>query len=168
VSVSWKEDVRVWHPGQHWIWTAGGLGVFDPGINALSILTHILPAPLILREARLAFPSNCDTPVAASLKMQCNGKPVLMELDFLQPGPPGWDIDITTAAGPIRLSKGGAVLRVGNDAPIEAPDREYAKLYELVGNLVRERRIDVDCAPLRLVADAFLCGRRTIVAPFDP
>ena len=30
VRVSWKEDVRVWHPGQRWIWHAGGLGVFDP------------------------------------------------------------------------------------------------------------------------------------------
>src|SRR5579862_5513997 len=36
VTVTWKEDVRVWHPGQRWIWEAGGLGVFDPGINALS------------------------------------------------------------------------------------------------------------------------------------
>src|SRR5689334_2035340 len=29
-AVTWKEDVRVWHPGQKWIWKAGGLGVFDP------------------------------------------------------------------------------------------------------------------------------------------
>ncbi len=35
--------VRKWHPGQEWIWEPGGLGVFDPGINALSILTAILP-----------------------------------------------------------------------------------------------------------------------------
>ncbi|HZF26905.1 MAG TPA: Gfo/Idh/MocA family oxidoreductase, partial [Steroidobacteraceae bacterium] len=34
VSVTWKENVRVWHPGQNWIWKGGGLGVFDPGINA--------------------------------------------------------------------------------------------------------------------------------------
>ena len=26
VEVVWKEDVRVWHPGQTWIWKAGGLG----------------------------------------------------------------------------------------------------------------------------------------------
>jgi D-galactose 1-dehydrogenase len=37
VSIIWREDVRVWHPGQAWIWEPGGLGVFDPGINALSI-----------------------------------------------------------------------------------------------------------------------------------
>src|SRR5262245_492475 len=39
IGITWKEDVRVWHPGQAWIFEAGGLGVFDPGINALSILT---------------------------------------------------------------------------------------------------------------------------------
>src|SRR5690606_21387365 len=43
VTVEWKEDVRHWHPGQSWIWEPGGLGVFDPGINALSIVTRILP-----------------------------------------------------------------------------------------------------------------------------
>ncbi len=41
--INWREDVRVWHPGQDWIWEPGGLGVFDPGINALSIATAVLP-----------------------------------------------------------------------------------------------------------------------------
>ena len=40
-AIIWKEDVRRWHPGQAWIWEPGGFGVFDPGINALSIATHI-------------------------------------------------------------------------------------------------------------------------------
>ena len=54
VHVVWKEDVRHWHPNQAWIWQAGGLGVFDPGINALSIVTHILPiAVLDRRDARI-------------------------------------------------------------------------------------------------------------------
>lgn len=67
VEIIWKEDVRRWHPGQKWIWDAGGLGVFDPGINALSILTEILPMELFLTKARLEFPANCQTPIAATL-----------------------------------------------------------------------------------------------------
>ena len=55
VQVNWKEDVRVWHPGQKWIWKAGGLGVFDPAINALSIITKILPGTLVLRNADTAM-----------------------------------------------------------------------------------------------------------------
>lgn len=167
VAVAWKEDVRVWHPGQGWIWKAGGLGVFDPGINALSILTRILPGTLVLRDAELSFPSNCETPVAASLLLTNEqGTSVRMELDFLQTGPQSWDIDIETDAGRLLLSKGGSVMRIDDEVAIEARDNEYANLYAHFAKLVRERRIDVDVAPFRLVADAFMCGRRVVVEPF--
>ncbi len=43
LHIEWREDVRKWHPGQDWVWQAGGFGVFDPGINAFSILVRILP-----------------------------------------------------------------------------------------------------------------------------
>ncbi len=55
VSITWKEDVRVWHPGQDWIWTAEGFGAFDPGINALSILTRIAPGALVLKRPSFSF-----------------------------------------------------------------------------------------------------------------
>ncbi|MDB5454590.1 MAG: Galactose 1-dehydrogenase, partial [Caulobacter sp.] len=67
VRINWKEDVRVWHPGQDWIFEAGGLGVFDPGINALSIATRILPKAFFLTEATLHFPENRQAPIAAEL-----------------------------------------------------------------------------------------------------
>ena len=44
--ITWKEDVRQWHPGQEWVFGPGGMGVFDPGIHALSILREILPEPV--------------------------------------------------------------------------------------------------------------------------
>src|SRR6266850_310876 len=69
VRISWKEDVRVWHPGQDWIWQPGGLGVFDPGINALSILTRILPQPLFVTAAELCFPANREAPIAARVSL---------------------------------------------------------------------------------------------------
>jgi D-galactose 1-dehydrogenase len=167
ITIDWKEDVRFWHPGQAWIWRAGGLGVFDPAINALSILTHILPDRLILKDAELSFPSNCDAPIAGTLALESeSGVPVHMALDFLQAGPPAWDIAIETGGGRLLLSKGGAVLRIGDEPPFEGPDEEYANLYARFLDLVRERRIDVDLEPLRLVADAFLCGRRVTVEPF--
>ena len=52
-KIIWKEDVHHWHPGQRWIWEPGGFGVFDPGINALSLLTEILPKDVCV-EARIA------------------------------------------------------------------------------------------------------------------
>ncbi|WP_250845344.1 hypothetical protein, partial [Escherichia coli] len=65
-AIIWKEDVRRWHPNQEWIWEPGGFGVFDPGINALSIATYILP-PMFITSAVLDFPENRAAPVAAQV-----------------------------------------------------------------------------------------------------
>jgi D-galactose 1-dehydrogenase len=167
VSVNWKEDVRVWHPGQTWIWEPGGLGVFDPGINALSILTHIIPGALALRNADLSFPENCATPIAAHLLLtEQHGAPVQVELDFLQTGPQTWTIGIETDSGVLELSLGGKVLTIdGREAPTPGLS-EYDDLYAHFAQLVNDCRLDVDTAPLQLVADAFLCGRRVTVDPF--
>jgi D-galactose 1-dehydrogenase len=167
VQVAWKEDVRVWHPGQTWIWKAGGLGVFDPGINALSILTRILPGTLALQAAELFYPRNCETPIAASLALNgSRGVPVRIELDFRHAGPAHWDIDVDTDSGRLSLCRGGSVMKV-DDAPPDTPaGAEYPALYAHFAQLVRRRTVDVDVAPLQLVADAFLCGRCIDVEPF--
>src|SRR4051812_8233584 len=70
LHVEWKEDVKRWHPGQEWIWAPGGFGVFDPTINALSILTKILPAPLFVTTAELITPSNRQTPIAGKVSFR--------------------------------------------------------------------------------------------------
>jgi len=167
VTITWKEDVRVWHPGQRWIWQPGGLGVFDPGINALSILTYIIPGVFRLCAADLSYPANCDTPIAAQILLAGpHGIPVRMELDFLHPGAPCWDIVIETDSGQLHLSMGGKLLRVNSDA-LPTPSRtEYESLYAHFAELVRGNRLDVDIAPLQLVADAFLSGRRVPVPAF--
>jgi len=167
INVTWKEDVRVWHPGQSWIWRAGGLGVFDPGINALSILTAIVPGGVMLREAKLSVPSNCETPIAAELLLNdASGAGIHVSLNFLQPGPPIWDIAIDTDSGNLLLAKGGSIMSIDGQTIVAGVDHEYARLYSHFDRLVRERRIDVDIAPLRLVADAFLNGKRVTVSPF--
>lgn len=166
-TVTWKEDVRVWHPGQKWIWEAGGLGVFDPGINALSIITRIVPTAVVLKSAELSFPANCQTPIAARLVLADGaGAEIHCELDFLQTGPQTWDIEIEAYDGRAVLSKGGSTLHIDGQPAVVAADREYPNLYAHFARLVLEGRSDVDVAPLRLVADALLCGRRREVEPF--
>jgi len=167
VTVTWKEDVRVWHPGQKWIWKAGGLGVFDPGINALSIVTRILPGVPALLDAELSYPENCETPIAAELSLATSsGAPVRASFDFRHTGTQTWDIEVATDRGTLRLSLGGSVLMV-NDQSIKLPaGDEYPSLYDRFAHLVARRAIDVDVAPLQLVADAFLAGRRVVVEPF--
>jgi D-galactose 1-dehydrogenase len=165
VAITWKEDVRVWHPGQPWIWQAGGLGVFDPGINALSILTRIIPGAWMLKSAELSFPSNCETPIAAHLEL-LGPAMTCVDLDFLQTGTQTWDIDVHTDAGHLTLSLGGSVMTIDNQ-PVDLPQTaEYPNLYAHFAALVQQGSSDVDVSPLQLVADAFLSGRRVEVAPF--
>ncbi len=167
VRIDWREDVRVWHPGQAWIWKAGGLGVFDPGINALSVLTRILAERVRITNATLSFPANCETPIAAKLTLLGErGAPVEATFDFLYAGSPRWQIEVDYEGGSLRLSKGGAVLEVNGDDPLIAPDHEYRELYRRFTTLVNDRQSEVDVEPLQLVADAFLCGRRIEVEPF--
>ena len=59
MEILWHEDVHKWHPGQQWIWEAGGFGVFDPGINAFSIATKIFPGGLFVKSAEFSVPGEC-------------------------------------------------------------------------------------------------------------
>ena len=169
LAITWKEDVRRWHPGQKWIWTAGGFGVFDPGINALSILTEIMPIPVFVRSAELTFPDNCDAPIAASLAFATNGPhdDLTAEFDWRQTGPQTWDIVIETDEGTeLRLANGGARLEVNGELDVERKPAEYEDIYHRFAQLLRDNRSLVDSAPLRLVADSFLIGRRLTTEPF--
>jgi D-galactose 1-dehydrogenase len=163
----------MWHPGQTWIWEAGGFGVLDPGINALSILARIVDEPIFAQAATLYVPSNCETPIAAHIVLECAGGPQIeVELDFRHTGIQTWDIDLHTDAGPLRLSAGGSELTV-DDAP--APHdagklhSEYASIYRRFADLVARRESEVDARPMQLVADIFLIAKRVVVEPFsDP
>jgi D-galactose 1-dehydrogenase len=164
--VNWQQDVRTWYPEQPWIWRAGGFGIFDAGINALSILTSIMPVEIVLQEAELFYPSNCETPIAANLLLEAQGASIRAQFDFRQKGPQTWDIDVETDEGRLLLSHGGSMMHINGNSIVVGSDREYVRLYAQFSTLIRERRSDVDIAPLRLVADAFLTGRRVTVAPF--
>lgn len=167
VEILWKEDVRHWHPGQDWIWQPGGMGVFDPGINALSIATHLLP-PFFLTDAVLSMPANRQAPIAADLAFSdAAGTPIRAEFDWLQTGPQTWDIRIETADGRLTLSRGGAALAIDGVAQDLPPEAEYRGLYARFAALIREGESDVDLRPLTHIADALLRGERRMVAAFD-
>jgi len=168
VTIIWKEDVRVWHPGQDWIFEPGGFGVFDPGINALSILTHILPWPVFVTRAELGFPANRAAPIVVALDMaDATGLQIRAEFDFRQTGPQTWDIRIETDRGPLTLSGGGAKMSDGGAGVVDALKVEYPALYRRFVELTSQGESDVDLAPLQIVADAFLLGKRRTVEAFE-
>jgi D-galactose 1-dehydrogenase len=167
VTISWKEDVRRWHPGQAWIWNAGGFGVFDPGINALSIATHIIPEAFFATAATLDFPANRDAPIAAQIDFRCaGGTPVTADFDWRQTGPQSWDIAAETDGGRMLLSNGGAALAIDGHPTQAEREAEYPMLYKRFAEIVRASVSDADIAPLRHVADAFMLGKRRVVEAF--
>lgn len=165
-QITWREDVRKWHPGQDWILAAGGMGVFDTGINALSILTEILPEPVHVIAAELDFPANRQAPIAARLSLT---QGIEADFDFRQEGWETWDMTLFTGEGHLTLRLGGNLLEINGEPAGGEPSvmGEYPILYARMAELVRERKSEVDLSPLRLVADAFMVGRRTTVAPFE-
>ena len=72
----------------------------------------------------------------------------------------------------MRLFDGGAAMEIDGEAiasdPTDTLSGEYPRLYHKMAGLIAVGASDVDLSPLRHVADAFLLGRRDIVAPFDP
>lgn len=167
-QITWKEDVHHWHPGQQWIFDAGGLGVFDPGINALSVLTEVLAEEAVVHRAVLEFPANQQAPIAARLDLRTPaGVGIEADFDFRQQGEQTWDIELATTTGRLRLSQGGGVLEI-DGRPVAADAAlagEYPRLYARFAELCAAGRSEVDWRPFQLVADAFLIGERRIVAP---
>lgn len=171
ITITWREDVRRWHPNQAWIWQPGGFGVFDPGINALSILTEILPGAIHVNSAELEVPSNAFTPIAARLVMTgvMTGRgaiPVTADFDWRQEGPQTWDIEVQAGPERLKLRMGGARLAIdGAEVDVDA-EQEYPEIYRRFARLVATRTSDADITPLRIVADACLKGRQTATDPF--
>ncbi len=169
VNIIWKEDVRRWHPGQEWIWQAGGFGVFDPGINALSILVKIMPNPIFVATSDMVFPSNRDTPIAASLKLRSHGvDAVHAEFDWRQEGEQTWTISVTLRdGGTLVLTNGGTRLFVDGQPVLAEADQEYRHIYRRFHELITQAKSDVDARPLNIVADAMLLGVRRETDAFN-
>lgn len=164
MRIVWREDVRKWHPGQEWIWSPGGFGVFDSGINALSMATALHAQPLEVEAADLLYPSNRQAPIAA--RMIFADGVASADIGWDHAGPEDWTIDIDTAGHHLVLGNAGAELLVDGAPAALPPSEEYRSIYRAFATVVRDRAVIVDREPLRLVAQAFRKGRRTIGPAF--
>ena len=163
MTIMWHEDVEKWHPGQRWIWEAGGFGVFDPGINAFSIASRIFPGPLFVRSAALHFPAASDTPIAAEIIFEspASDGPLTCSLDWQRAAGEEWTIRIITDDGQkIDLFDGGARLKIDGVAQGSDGAGEYPDIYRQFAQLIAHGESHVDSVPLRMVADCLLVGSR--------
>jgi D-galactose 1-dehydrogenase len=171
LRVTWKEDVHKWHPGQAWIWESGGFGVFDPGINALSIVTKILPEPLFVNSAIIEVPANATTPIGADIRFK-RGDGASANLsavfDWRQKTGETWEIEIGTKDGlKLHLKNGGSVLEINGKTVHKAVLQEYEDIYGKFARLLKAKKSDVDPSPLQLVSDCFMLGRPMVVEPVN-
>lgn len=167
--IEWREDVNKWHPGQDWVWRPGGFGVFDPGINALSIMTRIMPGRLIVEEATLSVPEGRQSPIAAELSLSSPAvdERIAVTFDWNPIDQDVWSITLALDDGrTVALHKGGSELSVDGERRAVSGPVEYEDLFASFAKLVRDRQSRVDVEPLRIVEDAYLRARREMAPAF--
>ena len=171
LRVTWKEDVNKWHPGQEWIAQPGGFGVFDPGINALSAVTKILPEPIFVESSKIEVPENWSTPIGVDITFKRgDGKQADLSaaFDWRQRGEQIWQIELATADGmKMKFTHGGSVLYVNDKLIIEAKLEEYERIYAKFAKLLKTKKSDTDAAPLQLVCDAYMLAKPVVVKKFE-
>jgi hypothetical protein len=144
--------------------------VFDPGINAISILTKLIQEPIFALAATLNVPRNCETPISAAVRLGTpSGIEIQLDLDFLHCGIHHWDIDMETDLGALKLvAGGGRVLVGGASVPADAGnlDDEYPSIYRRFAELVACGQTEVDVRAMQVVADIFLIAKHVSVEPF--
>lgn len=163
--IDWKENIRQWHPDQDWVFDPGGMGVLDPGINALSILTEILPTPIQLRSAVLRTPANRQTPIHAEMTFSGG---ITASFDWLKEGTQTWEQRFTATDGTtVHLLEGGNRCIVdGTEQPVTELG-EYPALYAHMSHLIRTGKSDVDLSPMVHVSDIMTLARREEAPAFE-
>lgn len=164
VTIAWKENAEKWHPGADWLWRDGALGVFDAGINALSILCTLSSEAILYDAALLSFHDNQRAPSHVRLAMRGSetGLPITAEFDWRHEAASEiWEIVWHAGNGErVILSEGGARLHRGSLEIVLAEAHEYAGVYRHFAALIREGRSSLDLRALDLVTDALAFGTR--------
>jgi D-galactose 1-dehydrogenase len=173
MHMDWKENFHQFHPGQRWIWQAGGFGVFDMAINGLSILSRIFdPVPFVL-SAELRVPSDADMPIAAEVRFGLGdgSAPLTASFDWDWVGDPQREVTITTNAGTtaagrvLALTESGRRLTVDGQLLVDGDRGEYRDIYRHFATMLRDGTSSLDAIPLQLVADIMLQGKPIAVGP---
>lgn len=168
--VDWNEDFRKYHPDQTWIWESVGLGVFDMGINALSVISRLFANPPFVRSAELRIAENHAAPLAAVLRFgSLDGDgPMEMHMDWGQTGPEQREIRVATQCRhDVALLDSGGRLVIDGETRLAEKRAEYPMLYARFADLVRRGQSDVDLAPLQMTLDALALGTRVALPRFE-
>ena len=178
VKITWKENVKKWHPGQDWIATREGLGVLDILFNPLSLLVHVMTTSdgtdqIQLEEAHLNRPSNWESPISGTASMRAGEVPIeaFFAWEYIANAATNdpeeiWDIVMTAKAktdsansSTMAIKDGGAQVYIdGEKVTTESTadymiGPEYVNLYEIFVKLMNEGRSYIDATTPRLIQE---------------
>ena len=123
-----------------------------------------MPAPIFVASCVLETPKNKSTPIAAQIRFKPSTgdeADLSAELDWRQTGEQSWNISVWTTDGlELLLRKGGTELLVNGKLSVAEPSREYEGIYAHFAALLKSGQSHADAAPLQLVSDCFMLGRR--------
>lgn len=154
--IEWRENAKKWHPGQGWLWQEGGYGVFDPGMNALSILTKITKSNWKVGESTISIPQNVNTPISASFVLLDESARIDVDLEFHDQSDETWNISLISDRGKeLRLSRGGEIVKIDGKIVSTPTSDEYAAIYRRFAQLVRNGGSEVELKPLEIIDSVF-------------
>ena len=171
VHVDWQENVRRNRPGDEQVWQPGGWGVCASGLDALAILTEIMPFPVFVDQSRLTYPANRQGPVRVEVGLMSNQVEtgtMSCVFDWLSTDEEKQSLSFTTNTGrDVVLDRGGKRLVIDGTAVREQPGSGYDALYARFADLLARNESDVDDAPFHLMCDIFFKGALEPGVPFD-
>ena len=157
-EINWKENVNKWHPNQNWITRKNGFGVFDSGINALSILYELTSDDFFAEKIEFYRPRNWESPIAASFNLGKRNKLCgSVNFDFRACEKESWEIKFTSGKNELFLSNGGQCMQI-DKTHIELKDKknsEYEDMYLHFRDVILQKQINFDTRPLNLVEKLF-------------
>lgn len=165
--IEWRENHQKWHPGQDWLWREGGYGVFDPGINALSILTEVTSNHWLATEATLWIPKNVETSSRAEFSLSSTDCSLTGCFEFHERDDETWTIQLKARNGStLTLLDGGARMQIdGIQIANDSVVGEYERVYGHFSSLCRNQQTDCDLSPLKLAGDIQKIARRVTIDP---
>lgn len=155
VVIEWREDFERWHGGQAWPWQPGGFGVFDPGINALSVLCYLMPAvEFRVESAHLRLPPGAATPAAVDMRLAWEGGTGDVAFEWRKGGQDIWNITLRGAFGELLIEGVRTLLRDGAVILPRGPNVEYAELYRRFRAAIAAGQSEVSLREMRIIEDA--------------
>ena len=128
-----------------------------------SMTTRLADEEGFVTDAALAYRGDAQTPIAAELVLASPAAsgPLSCSLDWRRTEGELWTISIESTDGlKLDLLDGGSRLEIDGLAQEAKGIGEYPDIYRRFAELIARRESEIDLAPLRMVADALLVGRR--------